>query len=129
MHMSNLCLVKKGVFWKSFFLQKISFLLLGKIFCFKISKNLTASANAIKWRYALAKASVFADCRGEFRTLEANIHYVNTSGNPDCKLKWIFFLGSTSATTHIFANASLLSDSSQYTLMIFQSLISFLFQG
>ena len=60
--------IKRKIF---FFKQKYIFLCLETYF-FKISKNLTASAfffakaDTKKHRYASAKASAFADCRGEF---------------------------------------------------------------
>ena len=68
--MNKLCLAKKIFFMKEIFFSFTKyFLVLGKLFFFLISKNLTAEANTIKWRCASAKASAFADCRGEFRTL------------------------------------------------------------
>ena len=53
----------------SFFLTKIFFYSWKSIF-FKIPMNWTAKADTKKYRYLSAKASVFADCRGEFRTLK-----------------------------------------------------------
>ena len=68
--MNNLS-CKKKFFMKEIFFSftKDSFFSFRKsIFSFNFS-NLTAEANTIKWRYASAKASAFADCRDEFPTL------------------------------------------------------------
>ena len=68
---------KTGFFMKEiffFFFKKLSFLVLGKLFFFNFKEFnylgiFIAEANTTKWRYASTKASAFADCRGEFRTL------------------------------------------------------------
>ena len=68
--MNNLS-CKKKFFMKEIFFsftKDFFFSFRKSIFSFNFS-NLTAEANTIKWRYASAKASAFADCRGEFRTL------------------------------------------------------------
>ena len=62
----------KNVFFssrKTFFFNFLEFNCLG---------NFIAEANTVKWRYALAKALAFADCRGQSRTLHIKSTVCNT---------------------------------------------------
>ena len=76
-----MCVLQKSFFMKENFFsitknfffssrKTIFFLNLKEFNCLGI---FIAETNNIKWRYASAKASAFADCRVEFRTLLSTI--------------------------------------------------------